>query len=272
MKKDKNLELPAFLPEYGIVWKDEPAFPVEFEELTGWFIVPKMGEKMIWGMYDLPSRKLDMAYNMEVIGPAAVHGLDGVAIRARVLPHGPLPEEDLMKQAVDASNGGHEEWVFIAQSKDGYTRFLSAEHLEHGVRTLSTFLEGEAFMSNWGFGEDNRGMPVHLEALGKIRRTGAHIQTEAGTCMDIAGRCELTLNGIQHDTICLMDLGMYMEGIVSEQFLNHDGQTLLWRRFNRDDWALDRYGKKWSELLPENERLTVNGQTYVHWYDCICIR
>ena len=272
MQKDKKLELPAFLPEYRIVWKDEPAFPVEFEELTGWFIVPKMGEKMIWGMYDLPSRKLDVAYNMEVIGPASVHGLDGVAIRASVLPHAPLKEDDLMKRAVDASNGGHEEWMFIAQNKDGYTRFLSAEHLEHGVRTLTTFLDGETFMNNWGFGEDNRGMPVHLEPQGKIRRTEAHIQTEAGTFMDIAGRCELTLNGIQQDTVCVMDMGMYMEGIVSEQFLNHDGQTVLWRRFNRDDWAVDRYGKKWSELLPENERLTVNGQTYVHWYDCICIR
>ena len=90
--------------------------------------------------------------------------------------------------------------------------------------------------------------------------------------MDIVGRCELTLNGVIHDAVCLMDLGMYMEGIVSEQFLNHDGKTLLWRRFNRDDWAIERYRKKWSEILPDNERLIVNSQTYVHWYDCLCIR
>ena len=47
---------------------------------------------------------------------------------------------------------------------------------------------------------------------------------------------------------------------------------MLWRRFNRDDWAIDRYGKPWSALLPDNEQITVNGQRYVHWYDCICIR
>lgn len=35
------------------------------------------------------------------------------------------------------------------------------------------------------------------------------------------------------------------------------------------DWAIDRYKKPWSEQLPENDRLTVNGTTYVHWYDCI---
>ena len=26
---------------------------------------------------------------------------------------------------------------------------------------------------------------------------------------------------------------------------------------------------RWNELLPENERITIDGETYVHWYDCI---
>jgi len=37
----------------------------------------------------------------------------------------------------------------------------------------------------------------------------------------------------------------------------------------RNDWAMDRYKQPWTELLPENDRLTVNGTTYVNWYDCI---
>ena len=32
---------------------------------------------------------------------------------------------------------------------------------------------------------------------------------------------------------------------------------------------MERYKKPWSEQLPENDRLIVNGTTYVHWYDCI---
>ena len=90
--------------------------------------------------------------------------------------------------------------------------------------------------------------------------------------MDIVGRCDVKLGGETYDTVCLMDLGMYEEGMVSEQYLDRSGRTVLWRRFNQDDWAVDRYGKKWSELLPENEQLTINGQRYVHWYDCICLR
>ena len=82
----KMKKLPKTLPEYKITWKGEAPFPVDCSELTGWFIVPRPGEKLLWGMYDLPSRKLDVAYDMAVTGPASVHGLEGVAIRAKVIP------------------------------------------------------------------------------------------------------------------------------------------------------------------------------------------
>lgn len=266
--------LPKYLPEYSIIWKEEQPFTVECEELTGWFIVPHPGERLLWGMYDLPSRKLDVSYDMSVIGSASVHGLEGVAISAKVLPpENTIAQDDPMKDAVAASTGGQEEWTFIAQEKDGYTRFLSAEHIEKGVRTLTTFLDGKAFMDNWGFGEDNCGTAVHRRMEGKILRAGSVITTTGErSCMDIVGRCELILDGKKYDTVCTMDLGMYEEGMVSEQYLDRDGHTVLWRRFNQDDWAVDRYGKKWSELLPENEQITINGQLYVHWYDCLCLR
>ena len=36
-----------------------------------------------------------------------------------------------------------------------------------------------------------------------------------------------------------MDIETYNCGVVSEQFLDKDGKTILWRRYNRDDWAID---------------------------------
>ena len=137
MIQKNELNLPEILPEYSIVWKDEPAFPVDCEELTGWFIVPRAGEKIRWGIYDLPSRKLDVSYDMAVTGPASVHGLEGMAISAKVIqPKTPADGNDPVGDAVEASGGNKEEWTFIGQIKDGYSRFLSAEHLEDGVRTL----------------------------------------------------------------------------------------------------------------------------------------
>ena len=66
-----------------------------------------------------------------------------------------------------------------------------------------------------------------------------------------------------------MDIQCFNDGVVTEQYLDRNGRTVLWRRFNKNDWAYSRYGKLWTEMLPENEHLTVNGETYVHWYDCV---
>ena len=54
-----------------------------------------------------------------------------------------------------------------------------------------------------------------------------------------------------------------------ETYVDETGRTVLWRRFNRDDWARHHFGQRWSEKLPENEQLMVDDTLYVHWYDCI---
>ena len=140
------------------------------------------------------------------------------------------------------------------------------------MRTLTTFLDGEAFMANWGFGEDNRGNSIHPNPRGLILRDGAAYTAKREGVLDVVGRCDLALDGETADCIAIMDLSAYAEGVASLQFVGRDGRTLLWQRFNRDDWELRRYGKRWSELLPENDRITVNGTTYVHWYDCLYLR
>ena len=263
-------KLPLFLPLYSVRWKDEAPFPVVWEEMPGWGIVPRLGETLVWGMYDLPSRKLDVAYDMAVTGKARVHGLEGVSFTARVIePRPELQEGDLMIGPVTDAGASQEVWTFVGQLKDGYTRFLSAERNEDGVRTLTTFLDGEEFMANWGFGEDNRGNCIHPAARGLITRDGSVYAAQREGVLDVVGRCDLTLDGKTTDCIAIMDLSAYAEGVASLQFVGRDGRTLLWQRYNRDDWELRRYGQRWSELLPENDRITVNGTTYVHWYDCL---
>ena len=270
----KMKKLPELLPRYAIAFQPQKPFDVEWHETMGWFIMPRPGEKMRWGMYDLPSRKLDIAYDMEVTGKASVHGIEGVRIVARTLqPREAVGESSLMAGPVAESGATSDEWVFVAQDTGEYTRFLSAERNENGVRTLTTFLDGDEFYNNWGFGEKNCGKPVHLTPRGLIRRSGNRIEVAAdGPVIDVAGRCTLTLGDKTYDTICVMDTGAYTDQVASEQYLDKDGRTLLWRRFNRDDWAIERYGRPWTELLPDNERILLRGKTYVHWYDCLCIR
>jgi len=105
---------------------------------------------------------------------------------------------------------------------------------------------------------------------GLLTRSGNEIvgHTNKET-VDIVGRYTFQIGEKSYDTICVMDIQCFNDGVASEQYLDKNGRTVLWRRFNKNDWAYKRYRKLWTEMLPENERLIVNGETYVHWYDCV---
>lgn len=249
-------KLPALMPQYKIEVSAEAAFAVKWEELMGWFLVPKLGEKLSWGMYDIPSRKCSHVYDMEVTGRAKVHGIEGVEVTARETPYS--DKEDVMKR------------TFVAQLTDTHCRYLAALRNDGDVRNYITFLDGEEFLPIWGFGENNCGNETNLSPKGDIRRAGASVDSARKEfLLDIVGRYTVTIDGKGYDTVCVMVIESYDCGTVSEQFLDRNGRTILWRRFNRDDWAIEHYKKRWSEQLPDNERLTINGETYVHWYDCI---
>lgn len=257
MKGEYDMKkLPEYLPEYTIRESNEPSFAVKWEELMGWFLVPKLGEKISWGMYDMPLRKCDHIYDMKVTGKAMVHGIEGVELTAR--------EADYSNKEEEINR------TFVAQLTDTHCRYLATVRTDSDIRNYITFLDGDVFMNTWGFGEDNCGNETKLFPKGDIKRTGQTVTgAEKDFLQDIVGRYTVTINGKVFDTVCVMVIESYHCGVVSEQFLDENGRTILWRRFNRNDWAIERYKKKWSEMLPENEQLIVNGETYVHWYDCI---
>lgn len=255
-------KLPEYIPEYTIEPMDAEPFDVRWEELQGWMIVPRVGEKLTWGLYELPSRKRSEYCEMEVIGKAEVHGIEGVEIAAVQYE----TEDYYRTGAVDRM-----ERRFVAQLTDTHTRYLAESHVEDGVRKCYTFLDGEAFIDNWGFGEDNCGNEVNLRPKGMLRRQGNRITGKIPKeVVDVVGRYHVTIDGKSYDTVCVMDIECFNDAVASEQYIDQNGRTVLWRRFNRDDWEVDRFGgKPWSEKLPDNERILVNGKTYVHWYDCI---
>ena len=255
-------KLPEYIPEYTIERLNAEPFCVRWEELQGWLIVPRVGQKLTWGMYDFPERKRTEYTEMEVIGKAEVHGIEGVEVVAMQFD----PADYYRTGALDRV-----ERRFVAQLTDTHSRYLAETHMEDGVRKCYTFLDGEAFLNNWGFGEDNCGNEVDLHPKGLLHREGNYVSgTIPREVVDVVGRYRVTIAGKSYDTVCVMDIECFNDAVASEQYVDQNGRTVLWRRFNRDDWAIDRFGgKPWSEKFPDNERLTINGETYVHWYDCI---
>ena len=261
-KVDENMKkLPEIMPEYTITKLDKEPFSVKWEELMGWFIVPKLGEKLNWAIYDFPKRNRTEYDEMQVVGKAEIHDIEGVEIAVKQYTPMDCNKTDNDKIA---------ERTFIAQLTDTHCRFLAESHISGGVKKCYTFLDGDEFIPNWGFGENNCGNEVNLSAKSDIIRNGSEITaSDKPFLLDVVGRYEVKIGGKSYDTICVMDIETYDGGVVSEQYLDKNGRTILWRRFNRNDWAKDRYKKNWTEILPENERITVNGEIYVHWYNCI---
>lgn len=260
MKSNRRI-MPAFMPDYQIKEAEGEPFEVCLEELMGWFIVPKTGEKLSWAMYDFPKRNRTEQCDMEVVGKAQVHGIDGVEIEA-------VEYDPMDCNRIDGSDVAKRR--FVAQLTDTHCRYLAESHVEDGVKKLFTFLDGDEFLQNWGFGKDNCGNETHIAPKGLIRKSGNIITTAKQPFMlDVVGHCTVSINGKTYDTVCIVDAGAYEEGVVSEQYIDRTGRTVLWRRFNRDDWMQESYKRPWTELLPENERIIVDDETYVHWYDCI---
>jgi len=252
----KMQKLPDTLPEYKIENLNEVPFPVRWEEVMGWFIVPRLGEKCTWAMYDWPEKKRTHRTEVEVTGRAVVHGIEGV---------------EIVSNEYDEHEGGKTEpvcYIFVEQLTDTHKRPLAVTHIADGLKWMTTFLD-EEFWSKWGVSNDNYGKEIDLKPKGAIVRDGNNVQS----CMqdkitDVVGRNLVTIGGKLYDCVCLMYVDD-VRGYLTEQFIDANGRTVLWRRFNRDDWNMNTYKQPWSEKLPDNERFTVNGKLYVHWYDCL---
>ena len=85
-------------------------------------------------------------------------------------------------------------------------------------------------------------------------------------CADIIGRYTVKIGTRVFDTVALLEI---CEGIMTVLYIDQNGRTVLFRRYNRFNWKTDRYKALWTEKLPSSEILIVNHEKYVHWYDCI---
>ncbi|MGN1345545.1 MAG: RNA polymerase sigma factor [Eubacteriales bacterium] len=259
----KKTNFPACIPDYTITQRDDAPFEVLHEAIIGWGIVPRLGEKCAWAAYDFPEKRLTETVELEVTGRAEVHGMEGVEIRT--VESGWDSGQNIVFAAKET------ERRFVAQLTDTHCRLLAESHIEDGVTKYYTFLDGAPFLDNWGYGEDNCGFETHLKASGAIVKQGntVTVRAEKNQVIDLCGRFEVTIGGKTYDTVCLMDIETYDTRVMTETYIDHLGRIVLWRRFNCNDWGYGRIGQLWTERFPNNETVTIGGETYVHWYDCI---
>ena len=240
---------PERCPDVTIERLSAPPFSVRFEEITGWLFVPRVGEKSSFGFYDDPTGCLTGIHIMEGVRPAQIHGIPCVQTEVEQWEKGGLSRRTLFLRLTETH------CFYVAEMAE-----------RNGCLYFGSFMDDE-WLARYEVGENNSGRPVEQRAKGIITaEEGNRFTVAQEETADIFGRYRVTIGGRCFDTVALAESE---NGLWTIQYLNREGRTVLFRRYNRDDWKQEQYGQPWSQKLPDSEIHIVNGQRYVHWYDCL---
>lgn len=178
-------------------------------------VLPETGSRSSFTNYDAKSGKITSTCFAEVTGEAEVHGERGWRVGV----------------CWDKGAEGREtRFELIFQIKDGICRNLAVETFGK-TPTVRTFIEGEAFTDAWG--EDAR---THLKARGFIKKSGKLIEwIHRSEYSDVVDACRVTVSGKSADTVLIINVSSADEGIITEDYVDRNGCTVLFRRFDRSD-------------------------------------
>jgi len=242
-----NKLFPDVMPEFTIEKINEKPFNVKFEEVAGFFIIPKVGEKTSFAFYDDPDKKFSGMHMLTCIREAEIHGIPCVQV-----------EMDYDTTEEISTN-------FIRMTET-HISYVAQMYKKDNIFYFGSFYDDE-FLSRLGAGENNIGREIDQRAKGvAVLNDDGTFTVSKEKYPDIFGRYKIQIGLHAYDTVAVIEL---VDGRMSIQYVDQKGRTVLFRRYNRFDWKLDRYKALWTEKLPNSEVLLINGEKYVHWYDCI---
>ena len=245
----KTRAFPAFMPEISIAQSGEPPFAITCEEIPGWLIVPRVGEKTSFAFYDDPDKRLTGINTMHCVREAVIHGVPCVQV-----------------DVTEDEGGQRQQHTKFMRLTDTHASYVAEMRTRDGAFYFGSFYDDE-WLARYEVGEDNAGRAIHQKAKGiaRINANGSFTVDREET-PDIIGRYDVAVGSRRCDTVALLEI---CEGIMTILYIDANGRTVIFRRYNRFDWKIDRYKALWTEKLPGSEVLIVNGEEYVHWYDCI---
>jgi len=247
----KSKLFPEVMPKVAIEKSNEKPFSIKLEEIPGWLIIPRVGEKTSFAFYDNPDRRYTSMHTMQCIREAEIHGIPCVQVDC---------------EYTDEKGHVSDKHTKFMRLTETHVCYIAEMRIRDNTFCFSSFYDCE-WMCNYQVGEDNIGREIHQKAKGIATLNGDDTFTVTKEeCPDIFGRYKVEIGSFSYDTVALLEI---CEGIMTVQYIDQNGRTVLFRRYNRFDWKADRYKALWTDKLPNSEVLLVNGEKYVHWYDCI---
>lgn len=243
-------KFPVLRPGIKIKKNYNDIFEVDSKELRWWFAIPIIGEKTYWTIYDQPEWRLTEISEMNSICEAQIHNVDCVKI---------------VENDWSTSKGWeYNTWALYGKITDKTVQWIATSHLEKGKKILKTFLD-EDFNENWSSNKR------HIKNENTLKKIRDDVFEFKGNILDVTTEGFYDVYIGDKIFTCMKVLEspkIENNGYLIEAYINKEGRTVLFRRYNGEKWDVNHYWKSWGKKLPESKKIIINGVTFIHWYDC----
>ena len=249
----------------GIVVEQLPATatPIDMRELTWWFVVPELHDQVRWAEYQPPVEgrgstwRLTGTTSMRAVRPAVLHDRACVEIE---VDETRVPVDGLL---IPTPTDRHTKvWGRLTDTE---IEWLGVERLApDGTRKLDTFLD-DGFELDWG------ACPRHV-GVGEwsVREPNGSLKRQPDSPVVFAdGIFAVRVGSRTFNCTCVVE----MEKDVTEldviilAYVDGGGRTVLFRRYDGDRRVPHDGSPPRRDLLPDADRLVIDGMTFVHSYD-----
>jgi hypothetical protein len=254
-------------------------FAVDCGECWRLLIVPEVGKASLsatyvadakhperWRLWDVTHHRIER--------PAAIHGVEGVEVLADEWERSTGWVPDVPTRSFLRLTPTHLQWLGE----------LSTRCACHGpeFQVLHTFLdpEGEDWPDPQKLGrlEDSQSSR-HIKDVGRYvqqadgtykQKTGCDYQGTKGLG---AGIYRVRLGGQAFTCLRVMEIDGDMPDVLDVAFITRQGRTVLHRRYEENHCLPGQADMRgcdtWTEAYPDNDRIVLDGRTFVVWYERI---
>ena len=228
--------------------ESEKRFDVVLNEIPWMFCDVNIGTKVVWGMYDNPEHKLVESFKTETTRHARIHGIDCI-------------ESEVME--FDAKGELYNELKYYSKVSDDMLQFIANIYTD-GETLVFDSIYDEDFYKNFGV-EDQRVYKYDEILFSMANKIDSKEE-------DVVGGSKVytvDINGIQHECLRVIQRNKVTSNIIVETYIDVNGDTILFRRYNSEEHNYKGMKGKWKEQYPKSQIITINNEEYIHWYDCI---
>ncbi len=275
----KAQPFPLARPLITITASKSRTFAVNCPESWRLLVVPEVGREALiatyhadpkrpkrWVLWDVSHRRIER--------PAAIHDIEGVEVLTDRWRRETGWVRDIPTRWFMRLTATHFEWLGE----------LSTECICHGpeFQVLHTFLDPDdgdlSDPAKFGKLEDS-------QSSREIRDAGRYVEQSDGSYIERRGKRYQSTRvlgaGVYRVKIgeraftCLrvMERHPDMPDSLDVGYITRNGRTVLHCRYKRDHSPAAgediEGGTTWAEACPSNDRISINGETYVAWYECI---